>query len=83
MSVLVDRIWPLTLAIAGFIVYNAEAIAELLQGQLEEAGGAFSWRSLLMIVIGLITMLRTFSRETARRLAAAEPFDLDNPGGNV
>lgn len=77
MRVLVDRVWPLTLGVLAFLVANGDAIAQLVTGELNRAGDDFSWKTLLFIAVGLLTMTKTYSKETARKLAAAPPHDLD------
>lgn len=77
MRVLVDKVWPLTLGVIAFLVANSDAIAELVSGELVRAGNDFSWKSLLLIAVGFLTMTKTYSKDTARRLAAAPPHDLD------
>lgn len=79
MRTLVDKVWPLTLAVIAFLVDNSAAIAELVRGELEKAGDDFSVRSLLFILVGLLTMTQTYSRDTARRLAAEPSHTLGQP----
>lgn len=81
MKVLVDKVWPLTLAAAAFLVANADAIVQLVSGEVNKAGEDFSWKSLLFILVGFLTMINTYSRETARRLALSEPHVLGTKEG--
>ena len=76
MKALVDKVWPLTLGVIAFLVANADAIAQLVQGEIDRAGSDFSWKSLLLIAVGLLTMTQTYSRDTARKLAASPPHEL-------
>lgn len=77
MKSLIDKVWPLTLSVIAFLVANADAIAELVQGELEKAGDDFSFKTLLFILVGLLTMTQTYSRDTARKLAMSPPHELE------
>jgi di/tricarboxylate transporter len=79
LKFLTDKVWPLTVAVLAFIVINWAPIRSLVQGELDEAGGEFTWDSLLVIAAGLIAMARVYSKDSAEKLAASMPHELGRP----
>lgn len=60
--------WATAVAVIGAIAAQLPAIAELISGEVNEAGEEFSWQGLLLIVAGVIIRYNVTSNKSVERI---------------